>query len=242
MSQNSNLVLDSLLQASPTISVGILTADLMHLQEELALLEGSGVQFLHFDVMDGCFCPVMTVGPPFIKGIRTPLFKDVHLMIQEPLEKVDSYVSAGADIVTVHVESSTYVHRVLQYLAKVTNAADPSKGLVRGVALNPGTPLSVLDPLLDQLEMITLLAINPGWGGQSFLKSTYSRLSQVKEMIAQSGRRIALCVDGGITKGNISEVAGSGVDLVVTGSAVYDGKTPLENARLMLEALRSNQP
>jgi ribulose-phosphate 3-epimerase len=232
-------VLDILEQASPTISVGILTADMMNLQSELAHLEVSEVQFLHFDVMDGCFCPMMTVGPPFIKGIRTALYKDIHLMIEEPLDKVDSYVAAGADIVTVHAESSVYIHRVLQHLGKMDNAVDPSRGLVRGVALNPGTPLTVLEPLMDELEMITLLAINPGWGGQKFLPATYARLSQVKRMIEESGRRIALCVDGGITKQNISEVASSGVDLVVTGSAVFDGKTPLENAKFMLAALRS---
>jgi ribulose-phosphate 3-epimerase len=232
-------VLDSLLDASPTISVGILTADLMNLQQELAQLEVSEVQFLHFDVMDGCFCPMMTAGPPFIKGIRTPLFKDVHLMIEEPLDKVDSYVAAGADIVTIHAESSVYVHRVLQHLGNMTNAVDPTRGLVRGVALNPGTALSVLAPLLDELEMVTLLAINPGWGGQTFLGSTFSRIAQVKEMILESGKQIALCVDGGITKQNISDLAGSGVDLVVTGSAVFDGKTPLANAKYMQEALRS---
>jgi len=234
-------VLDTLVEASPTISVGILTADLMSLQSELAQLEVSEVQFLHFDVMDGCFCPMMTVGPPFIKGIRTSLFKDVHLMVQEPLEKVSSYVAAGADVVTIHAESSVYVHRVLQHLGSMANAVDPSRGLVRGVALNPGTPLSILDPLIDELEMITLLAINPGWGGQSFLPNTYSRISRVQEMIGRTGRRIVLCVDGGITKGNIAEVAGSGVDLVVTGSAVYDGKAPLDNARFMLDTLRSHQ-
>ena len=196
-------VLDSLCDASPTISVGILTADLMHLTEELAELEKSEVQFLHFDVMDGCFCPMMTAGPPFIKGIRTRLFKDVHLMVQDPLEKVGAYVAAGADVVTVHAESCLHIHRVLQHLGTMTNAADPERGLVRGIALNPGTPLAVLDPLLDELDMITLLAINPGWGGQSFLESTFSRITQVQEIIANSGRKIALCVDGGITKKNI---------------------------------------
>jgi ribulose-phosphate 3-epimerase len=239
MSNSGISVLDILQQESPTISVGILTADLMNLQRELAQLEVSAVQFLHFDVMDGCFCPMMTVGPPFIQGIRTPLFKDVHLMIEEPLDKVDAYVAAGADIVSIHAESSVYVHRVLQHLEKKTNAVEPSRGLVRGVALNPGTPLHLLDPLLDKVEMITLLAINPGWGGQSFEKNTYARITQVQEMIANSGKRIVLCVDGGITKQNISDIAATGVDLVVTGSAVFDGKAPLENANFMLKTLRS---
>jgi len=231
-------VVDVLRQESPTISVGIMTADLMNLQTELAQLESSKVRFLHFDVMDGCFCPMMTVGPPFIKGVRSRLFKDVHLMIQEPLEKLEAYVAAGADIITTHVESSVHIHRVLQHLGTMTNAVDPSRGLVRGVALNPGTPLSVLEPLIADLEMITLLAVNPGWGGQSFLEGTYTRIAQVKQMIAESGAEILLCLDGGITRQNISEVAASGVDLVVTGSAVFDGKAPLANANFMLDSLR----
>jgi ribulose-phosphate 3-epimerase len=160
-------------------------------------------------------------------------------MIEEPLGKVDEYVAAGADIVTIHAESSVYVHRVLQHLGSITNAADPSRGLVRGVALNPGTPLSALEPLLDKLEMITLLSINPGWGGQAFEQNTYTRISQVRQMISESGRQIVLCVDGGITKQNISKVAATSVDLVVTGSAVFDGKAPLDNANFMLNALRS---
>ena len=133
-------VLDTLVEASPTISVGILTADLMNLQSELAQLEVSEVQFLHFDVMDGCFCPMMTVGPPFIKAVKTPLLKDVHLMIEEPLDKLESYVNAGADMITVHVESGRHIHRVLQNLRKFTNVNDPDRGILRGVAFNPGTP------------------------------------------------------------------------------------------------------
>jgi len=230
--------LQSLKQLSPTVSVGIITADLLSLGSELSLLERSGVKLVHIDVMDGCFCPMMTVGPPFIKALKTPLLKDVHLMIAKPLEKIADYVAAGADIITFHPEACTHPHRVLQQMRNMTNANDPARGLLRGVALNPGTPLQVLEPLLGELELILLLAVNPGWGGQKFIPSTFDRIARAKQLIAASGREILLAVDGGITRSNIAEVARTGVDIIVTGSAVFDGKAAEENARSMLEAVK----
>jgi len=230
--------LERLASLAPTVSVGILTADLMALGADLARLDGTGVPLLHVDVMDGCFTPMMTVGPPLVKALRTPLLKDVHLMITDPLEKLADYVSAGADVVTVHVESSTHVHRVLQQLGTMKNANDAARGIVRGIALNPGTPLEAIEPLLDDVDLVLLLAVNPGWGGQRFIPATIGRIARARRLLEAAGRRILLGVDGAITKDNIRSVAGTGVDLVVTGSAVFDGKTPTENARHMLEALR----
>ena len=238
MGQSPSLVA-RLASLAPTISVGILTADLMALGADLARLDGTGVALLHFDVMDGCFTPMMTFGPPLVKAVRTPLLKDVHLMIDEPLEKLGDYVAGGADVVTVHAESCTHIHRVLQRLGTMENANDPARGIVRGVALNPGTPLAVLEPLLDELDLVHLLAINPGWGGQKFLPATMGRIADVRRLLVRAGRRILLGVDGGITRENVGTLAGSGVDLVVTGSAVFDGKAPAENARAMLAALRA---
>jgi len=225
-------------ESSPVVSVGILTADLLSLGSELSLLERSGVKVVHVDVMDGCFCPMMTVGPPFIKALKTSLLKDVHLMIDEPLNKVADYVAAGADIITIHPEACSHVHRVLQQLRMMKNANDPERGLVRGVGLNPGTPLEVLEPLLDELEMILILAVNPGWGGQKFIPSTKGRIEKARRIIAASGREIILAVDGGITRDNIADVAALGVDLIVTGSAVFDGKAAEANARFMLGEVR----
>ena len=230
--------LERLASLAPTISVGILTADLMALGADLARLDGTGVPLLHVDVMDGCFTPMMTVGPPLVKALRTPLLKDVHLMITDPLEKLADYVSAGADVVTVHVESSTHVHRVLQQLGTMKNANDAARGLLRGIALNPGTPLEAVEPLLDDVDLVLLLAVNPGWGGQRFIPATIGRIARARRLLEAAARRILLGVDGAITKENIRSVAGTGVDLVVTGSAVFDGKTPTENARYMLAALR----
>jgi ribulose-phosphate 3-epimerase len=227
-------------QLSPTLSVGVLAADLMKLGSEVSLLEKTDVKLAHVDVMDGCFTPMMTVGSPFVKALNTPLLKDVHLMIQDPLEKVDEYVAGGADVITVHVESGTHIHRVFQKLGEMSNANDPARGLVRGVALNPGTPLAVLKPLIDEVELIMLLGINPGWGGQSFIPSTFARIEKVKGMIAEAEKDILVCVDGGVTRDNITELATAGVDIVVTGSAVFDGKNPVENAEFMVDALRTH--
>lgn len=232
--------LELLRQLSPTLSVGVLAADLMKLGSEVSLLEQTDVKLAHVDVMDGCFTPMMTVGPPFVKALKTPLLKDVHLMIQDPLEKVDEYVAAGADVITVHAESGTHIHRVFQKLGQMSNANDPARGLVRGVALNPGTPLAVLKPLIDEVELIMLLGINPGWGGQSFIPSTFARIEKVKGMIAEAEKDILVCVDGGVTRDNITELATAGVDIVVTGSAVFDGKNPVENAQFMLDNLRAH--
>jgi ribulose-phosphate 3-epimerase len=221
----------------PTVSVGTLTADLMNLGAELALLERVGVGIVHVDVMDGCFCPQMTVGPAYVKGLRTPLLKDVHLMIREPLDKLDAYATAGADILTVHVESAVHIHRVLQRLGSLENANRPGEGIVRGLALDPGTPLEWLEPLLDEIDMVTILAIDPGWGGQKFAPATLERVARTKGMAAAAGKEILVCVDGGVTKDNIAGVAAAGADLVVTGSAVFDGKAAEANARFVIEAV-----
>ena len=223
--------LETLREFAPTISVGILTADLLRLGSEVSLIEQAGVKVVHFDVMDGCFCPMMTLGPPLIKAVKTPLLKDVHLMIEEPLDKVGDYVAAGADLITIHAESCRHPHRVLQQLGKMENANQAARGLIRGVALNPGTPLETIEPLLGELEMILLLAVNPGWGGQKFIESTHERLREVKMMVQKSGNDILIAVGGGIKRDNVAEMGASGVDLVVTGSAVFDGKAPSQNAK-----------
>ncbi len=133
------------------LTIGINTADLGHLADEVRVLEDARAEIVHVDVMDGVFCPATTVGPPFIKAIRTPLLKDAHLMIVDPIEKVADYVAAGADIVTFQVESTRHSYRGLQVLGKAENANDPARGIVRGVALNPGTPVSAVEPLLDEI-------------------------------------------------------------------------------------------
>lgn len=228
--------------AAPTLTVGMATADLSRLGEEMRLLESTGVPLVHFDVMDGRFTPTMTFGPPLVAAVRTSMLKDVHLMIEEPLDTVGEYVAAGADVVTIHVESCRHPHRVLQALAQMKNANDPSRGIVRGIGLNPGTPLEAIDPLLGDCELVLLLAVNPGWGGQKFISATADRARRVREKIAASGRDVLLCLDGGVKRDNAGEIAALGADLVVTGSAVFDGKDAAANARDLLAAVRAARP
>lgn len=222
-------LLEHLLGDRPYLSVGILTADLLRLGEELAALSAAGIELAHVDVMDGVFCPQTTIGPPIVKAIPGSFVKDVHLMVDEPLEKIGVYVESGAGIVTFHVEATRHPHRVLQSLA--------GAGVLRGVALNPGSPLTLVEPLLDELELLLVLAVNPGWGGQRFISAVEGKLASARELIGT--REIVLAVDGGITKENIGHVASLGVDMIVAGSAVFDGREPAENARALLTEVRA---
>ncbi len=231
-------LVEELRQAAPLLSVGILTADLMSLGSELALIQQAGIRLVHFDVMDGGYCPMITVGPGFIKAVKTPLLKDVHLMIDEPLSKLDDFVAAGADLVTVHIGSCRHLHRVLQRLGEMTSVNHPERGILRGIALDPDVPLETVTPLLDEVELIVLLAVNPGWGGQKFIATTGARLGRLRQMVQDAQKDILIGVDGGITRNNVADVARMGADLIVTGSAVFDGKTPRENAAFMMNAVR----
>ncbi len=234
-------VFESIRAAAPTISVGMLTADLGHLADAFGVLEKSGVRLVHYDVMDGCFCPMTTIGPPVVGAVKTPLLKDVHLMVNEPERKVADYVRAGADIVTVHAEAGAYPHRALQEVASMENANDPARGIVRGIALVPGTPVEAIEPVLDLADLVLLVTINPGWGGQAFGAQTPRRLERARELIDAAGRDVLLGVDGGVTRGNIHDVAALGCDIIITGSAVFDGKAPAENARFMLDAVAGSR-
>jgi ribulose-phosphate 3-epimerase len=234
-------LVEKLRRNGPALSVGVISADLMALGDAVARLERAGVRLAHFDVMDGCYVPMLTVGPPFIKAVRTAMLKDVHLMVREPLASVGDYVAAGADIITIHPDACAHPHRILQSLGSAKAARNPDRTIARGVALNPGVPLGVLDPLLDEIELVKLVAINPGWGGQAFIPSTFGRIAAAREKIAASGREILLAVDGGITKRNVGDLAGLGVDIVVTGSAVFDGDVAA-NVAAMTAALRGTPP
>jgi ribulose-phosphate 3-epimerase len=214
---------DDLRRLGPSLSVGLMAANLMALGEDVGRLEGAGARLAHFDVMDGGYVPMLTAGAPFIKAVRTAMLKDVHLMVREPLASLGDYVAAGADIITIHPDACTHPHRVLQVLGSMKHRDRPERTVARGVALNPGLPVDALDPLLDDADMVLLVAINPGWGGQAFIPATLGRIEAVRRKIAASGRDILLAVDGGITRANVGQLAGRGADLVVTGSAVFDG-------------------
>ena len=231
-------ILSRLREAIPTISVGALAADLMSLGTEVELLAKAGVSLLHIDVMDGCFVPTLSVGPPVIKAIKTTLLKDVHLMIQNPVAKVSDYVAAGADMVTVHVESDIHIHRALQALGEMANVNNPDAGIGRGIALNPGTPAAAIVPFLDDVEVVFLLAVNPGWGGQKFIPAVGRKLEEVKKIVSAANKETLVGIDGGINRDNIADVARMGADIIVSGSAVFAGKAVADNVRPMFDAIR----
>ena len=223
---------------SARLSVGVLSADLMSLADDIALLEQNGVGMLHFDVMDGHFVPQLTVGPAFVKAVKTKMLKDVHLMIENPFDTIKQYASAGADIISVHVESCVHVRACLQFIGTFKNINDPQRGIAVGVAVNPGTALCDVKPLLEDADVVTLLGINPGYPGQTLYPDTAARAEKLRELIEETERDIFLCIDGGVTKENIGEVAKMGPDIVVTGSAVFDNRAVAENLKLMTDALR----
>lgn len=232
-----------LLGGSPRASIGILTADLANLGAEVALLERLGAELVHVDVMDGVYCPQLTVGAPIVKAIGPALVRDVHLMVDDPLAKIESIVAAGADIVTVHIERAGHPHRVFTALAELDGRlAGTERPLIRGIGLSPSQPVEAIEPFLDVVEYVLVLAIDPGWGGQAFIPGTVARIGRVQELIARSGRAIAVGVDGGVTMANVVDLAGLGLDVIVTGSAVFDGRAAEPNGRRMLDLVAGLGP
>jgi ribulose-phosphate 3-epimerase len=173
------------------------------------------------------------MGAPFVKAVKTFLYKDVHLMISNPLEKIPEYVAAGADMITLHVEPCLHAHRALQQMRDMKNANDEKRGIVRGIALNPGTPLSSIEGLLEEVEIVYLLAVNPGFPAQKFIEATKDKMKRLQRMIQDTQKPVLIGLDGGITRGNFADVATLGADVIVTGSAVFDGKQPAENITYM---------
>jgi len=225
---------------TPHISVGALSANLMRLEDDIALLEKCDVRLLHFDIMDGNFTPQLTVGDGFVKAIKTSMFKDIHLMIADPLDKIPAFVAAGADMITVHAESGKHVHRCLQLIGEMKNVNNEERGIVRGLALNPSTPINALEPLLDEIDVIFLVAVNPGFSGQKFIHATLTRFLQVKELLKRCNRDIMIGIDGGVTRATIADCAALGADIVVSGSGIFENRNVKDNFSYMLKVLRNN--
>lgn len=204
---------------SQTVQVApsILAADFARLAEEIRAAEVAGADFIHIDVMDGHFVPNLTIGPGVVAALRphTKLPFDVHLMISPVDPLVPAFAEAGADIITVHPEAGPHVHRTIQLIK--------SLGKKAGVALNPGTPVDVLDNVLAEIDLVLVMSVNPGFGGQKFIASQNTKIARIREMIAASGRPIDLEVDGGITPDTAAGAIAAGANILVAGTAVFSG-------------------
>jgi ribulose-phosphate 3-epimerase len=201
---------------TPILSPSLLSSDFGNLQGELALLEEAGLKWVHWDVMDGLFVPNITFGPPVIKALRSTskLFFDVHLMIERPERYIDAFVDAGADLICVHAEATVHLERTVSEIRR--------QGCQCGIALNPATHLDAVSYLLPQLDMVLVMSVNPGFGGQSFIPFSRTKISELSAMIKKSKAETLIQVDGGVSLENARDLITLGADILVSGSAFFN--------------------
>ena len=200
------------------LSPSLLSADFTDLKSEIEVLDKNGVKYLHLDVMDGMFVPNISFGPMIIKQLRplTSMIFDVHLMIEDPDRYVQNFKDAGADILTVHYEACKHLHRTVSYIK--------SLGMKAGVSLNPATNIEVLDYVLEDLDLVLIMSVNPGFGGQSFIPSAIDKIKNLKAKIRERNLNVIVEVDGGVKTTNVKDVIEAGADLIVSGSDVFADK------------------
>jgi ribulose-phosphate 3-epimerase len=211
----------------PEVAPSILSADFTHLARDIRIVEEAGARILHVDVMDGHFVPNLTIGLPALESIRkiTDLLIDVHLMISNPDAMAVRYAEAGADFVTVHYEVAKHLDQIL------TQVRDC--GVMPGVVLNPHTPVSVLEEILPKCEMVLIMSVNPGYGGQEFIASSFEKVRKLKAMVEAMKLNVRIEIDGGIGLHNTAEAVYAGVDVIVAGSAIFHSKDPAATYREM---------
>lgn len=212
------------------LSPSILSADFSRLGEQIRELDEAGAQYVHIDVMDGMFVPSISFGMPVIKSIRecSERIFDVHLMIEEPIRYVGDFAEAGADLITVHAESCKHLDRTIDAIKE--------KGLLAGVALNPATPLSAISYILPKVDMVLIMTVNPGFGGQTLIPYTVDKVRDLKKLIDAQGLKTDIEVDGGINLSNVEEVMTAGANIIVAGSAVFNGDVT-ENVECFLNII-----
>jgi ribulose-phosphate 3-epimerase len=215
----------------PIIAPSLLAADFLHLNEACELLNESEAAWFHLDVMDGRFVPNISYGMPVISAIRRATTKvlDVHLMIEEPGKYAATFQEIGTDILTVHVEACPHLHRNLQQIT--------SLGMKAGIALNPHTPISAIEEVLENAYLVCIMTVNPGFGGQSFIPSMLSKIERLKETIIKKGYNTLIEIDGGVTLENAAEITKAGADILVAGSTVFNAKDPLTTISLLKNIL-----
>lgn len=198
------------------LAPSILSADFGKLYEEVKKVEDAGADLLHIDIMDGHFVPNITIGPLVVESIRprSNLIFDVHLMIENPDNYIHQFVKSGADIISVHVEACKHLHRTIQNIK--------SLGVKAGVALNPATSLETIEYIIDDVDMVLLMSVNPGFGGQKFIKGTLNKISKLRKLINEKNLNIDIEVDGGVNLNNVKEIIDAGANIIVAGSAVFN--------------------